>query len=142
MEGVGQFRTISLSSTTSRWPLVRAMSDTSISPSRQIVLEPAPKVDENANTEAALISEQKLTKFKRSEQVQTHVHWAALAFFWIAFASLTGSALLLLFHMAAPSYWHFLTEAQKSELKTVLLAVLGSSVFTDRLKRTFASDSN
>ncbi|HEV8416454.1 MAG TPA: hypothetical protein VGQ49_22865 [Bryobacteraceae bacterium] len=44
--------------------------------------------------------------------------------------------------MVTPEKYHFLSEAQKDDLKTILLTAVGSSFVTDRAKRLFAGDDD
>ncbi|MFN7924130.1 MAG: hypothetical protein U0Q16_28775 [Bryobacteraceae bacterium] len=108
---------------------------------RQIIPEAVPQVDEIANAEANAIAQQRLTnKFKRSERVQKHLHWGALIVFWGVLASLIAIALVLFWHMVTPATQHFLSEAQRSELKTILLAVIGSSAVSETIKKVLSSE--
>jgi len=51
-------------------------------------------------------------------------------------------ASILLFHMVTPDRFHFWTDAQRNDLKTVLLTALGSSLVTDRAKQLFSGDED
>jgi len=108
---------------------------------RQIIPEAAPVVDDSAKAEAAAIAQQRLTgRFQRSERVQKHIHYGALTVFWLVLAGLLASAGALFLHMVLPVKYHFLAEAQRSELKTVLISVIGSSAVSEGVKRALSSD--
>jgi hypothetical protein len=47
-----------------------------------------------------------------------------------------------LFHMVTPEKWHFLSDRQENDLKTILLTAIGSSFVTDRAQRLFSRDSH
>lgn len=108
---------------------------------RQITPEAAPQVDDIAKAEANDFAQQRLTnRFRRSERVQKNIHYGALAVFWLVLAALVATAGVLFWHMITPEKSHFLSDAQRSELKTVLIAVIGSSAISEGVKRAFASE--
>lgn len=101
--------------------------------------EPAPpsEGDERAEKEAVAISAGKL---RRSEAKRRHIHIAALILFWFAVGAFLVSALVWLFQELTPESWHFLSDAQKSQLQTLLISSIGSSVAAEYGRRWFKDE--
>jgi len=98
----------------------------------KIFEEPPPPSDAKAATEALLISSGKL---KRDESFRTHMHVGALILFWFAIVGMIVTTSVWLFNILTPIKWHFLDEAQKSQIQSLIIAALGSSLATDYGKR-------
>lgn len=94
-----------------------------------VVPEPDPKqASPEARSEAAGFAH------GRAESRQKHLHRAAIGVFWIFVGSFTLLFLIWVFHLAAPTSWRFLTDAQLNDLQTVLLSAVGSSFVTAAAK--------
>lgn len=78
----------------------------------KIKLESASTINETAQVEVAA--------FARLESKQRHLHYGAILLYWTFVISLLAVAGVWLFHLLTPVHWHFLPEAQRGELKTIL----------------------
>jgi len=98
----------------------------------KIFEESPPPSDASATTEALLISSGKL---KRDESFRTHMHVGALILYWFAIFCMLATTSIWLFNILTPLKWHFLDDAQKSQVQSLIIAALGSSLATDYGKR-------
>ena len=94
--------------------------------------EPPPPSDAKAATEALLISSGKL---RRDESFRAHMHIGSLILFWFAIAGIVVTTCVWLFNVLTPTKWHFLDDAQKAQVQSLIIAALGSSLATDYGKR-------
>lgn len=58
---------------------------------------------------------------------------------WRSLLTMAGA---LFWHLVTPPEKHFLSDLQRSDLKTVLLSVIGSSAVSEAVKRALAADEN
>jgi len=98
----------------------------------QVSEEPPPQPDSAAQAESLAIASGRL---RRDESKQNHFHIGGLVLFWFAIFAFICTTAVLLFQYLTPEKWHFLDDAQRAQLQTLLVTALGSSVATNYGKR-------
>jgi hypothetical protein len=98
----------------------------------QITDDPPPQPDSTAQEESLAIASGRL---RRDESKQNHFHIGGLVLFWFAIFAFICTTVVLLFQYLTPEKWHFLDDAQRAQLQTLLVTALGSSVATNYGKR-------
>ena len=104
--------------------------------------EAGPQTDSIAQREAVLIADGvdlekdgKEQEHNRHQLFRNHVNKATIAIFWLIVASLVVGISTYVWHMVTPPSWHYLTDPQLGELKTVLVTAVSSSALTQYVKK-------
>jgi hypothetical protein len=85
-----------------------------------------PEPSNRANDESLAIANRRLAKIQRGETKEKLLHQAACSIFVTAVAAVIVGILTLAYHyMVSPNY-HFMTTQQLADVKTILLAAMGT----------------
>ena len=98
-----------------------------------------PPPDDKARAEAAAISSGKL---RREESWQSHLHYGGLVVFWFAITIIIATVMVWIFNLLTPTRWHFLDDSQRMQVQNLIIASIGSSLVTDRVKRLLQKTSD
>lgn len=86
----------------------------------------------------ALDAGQDLKEASRHSRFRDHVNAATIGLFWAVAVSLLVGISTFTWHMVAPESWHYLSNDQLGNLKTVLTTALFSSALTGYVNRRLA----
>jgi hypothetical protein len=87
-----------------------------------------PQPDSTAQAESLAIASGQL---RRDESKQNHFHIGGLVLFWFAIILFLCTTVALVWQYITPDRMHFLTDAERNQLQTLLVTALGSSVVTN-----------
>ena len=100
------------------------------------------QTDSIAQREAVLIADgvdlekySKEQEHNRHKSFRKHLNKATIAILWLIVASLVVGISTYVWHMVTPPSWHYLTDSQLGELKTVLVTAVSSSALTQYVKK-------
>ncbi|MDA1311958.1 MAG: hypothetical protein O2968_01360 [Acidobacteria bacterium] len=111
-------------------------------PGKRVRAEAPPEASEQSNLEAIAIAGNKLKQYRRDNTVKTHLHCATILGFWAFVLGVLGIGLVWFWHLVTPECWHYLSQSQEGEIKTILVTAITSAAMTRAAKKLFGGQDD